>query len=133
MQMGKRFVDGGGRGVDMGYGVLGDKGEFKPRYGLWLADSEHCQAAVRGLLSEGYDCKVVLKLGARCRKHSGKPFRPVIWLSQYVKLADRGWRVEDDFCDGGAVGCYIREAFFPEDVQLTKAVDERGSLCLIKL
>lgn len=116
-----------------GYGVLGHAGEYKPRFGLWLDTSPECQQAVKGLVAEGYDCEVVLKFGARCAEHSELTFRPVISLRHYLKLIDAGnvdcypaerCRARELKLD--PVGCYLREVFFPERLNLRK---EGGRLC----
>lgn len=96
--------------------IFGKGGEYRPRYGLWLDTSPECQAAVRGLLSEGFDCDVVLKYGARC--HVDLPFRPVMSLSRYSVLHGAGVLPHDK--ESGLCGCYIREVFFPQNVALRR-------------
>lgn len=94
-------------------GILGYAGEYRPRYGLWLNTSADCQQAVKGILADGFDCNVVLKYGARCPDHEDQPHRPIMPLSQYWKLQQAG-ALED------ATGCYIREVFFAENLNLRK-------------
>lgn len=108
--------------------VLGHNGEFLPRYGLWLDTSPECQQAVKGILSEGFDCDVVLKFGARCRRHIDKSFRPVVSLSDYaaLQLASNPATLEPEPCEyhiepnGLKFGCYVREVFFPERFNLRR-------------
>ena len=93
-----------------GFGILGHGGEYKPRFGLWLDTSPECQNAVKGLLSEGYECDVVLKYRLRCPEHRDQPHRPVIPLSTYARL----W--PEELCKV----CYLREVFFPEQLNLRR-------------
>lgn len=60
------FKDGISPG--MPWGVLGKNGEYKPRYGLWLDDSDECQQAVKGIVAEGYNFDLVLKWGSGQRQ-----------------------------------------------------------------
>ena len=99
-------------------GVLGHAGEYRPRYGLWLDTSPECKTAVQGILTEGYDCDVVLKLGARCPNHESKPFRPVIALSLYASTLMHGAELEEN-CHGSPA-CYVREVFFPNALNLRR-------------
>jgi hypothetical protein len=99
-------------------GILGHDGEFRPRYGLWLNTSAECKTAVQGILTEGYTCEVVLKLGYRCARHDSKSHRPVIELFQYAATIGAGAELEID-CNGPHK-CYVREVFFPETVKLRR-------------
>lgn len=124
------------------WGLFGKGGEYRPRFGLWLNDSPECIEAVRGLLSEGFDCDVVFKFGSRCWKHAKKSFRPVIALSDYaaiylnskpftgeIEACDLFEWMEDDGTGLRAVlrpGCYVREVYFPERFNLRR----RGALSL---
>lgn len=99
-------------------GVLGHAGEYRPRYGLWLDTSPECQNAVRGILAEGYTCDVVLKLGARCAAHGEKPFRPIVSLEFYAENLIDGGELETN-CAGN-IPCYMREAFFPNALNLRR-------------
>jgi hypothetical protein len=105
------------------FGVLGYSGEYKPRFGLWLNTSPECQQAIKGILSEGFDCDVVLKMGCRCAKHGNKTFRPVISLSVYAALLMNGGDVEPDCDDNPTGSCYVREVFFPEHFNLRRRGD----------
>ena len=106
--------------------ILGHNGEHRPRFGLWLIDSPECRHAIQGILAEGFDCDVVLKFGARCRNHSAEPFRPAMPLSRFVELDPR--LVDLPGCsldfgpldDGTKFGCYVREVFFPEHLNLRR-------------
>lgn len=103
-------------------GVLGHGGEFKPRFGLWLNTSPECTAIVDAILADGYDCDVVLKYGSRCYKHAPiRSFRPVIALSEYRRLLQiASGTFERDECRGGLTGCYVREVYFPNALNLRK-------------
>jgi len=115
-------------------GVFGHGGEYRPRYGLWLDTSPECQAAVSGLLSEGFDCDVVLKFGGRCEFHGRQDlsFRPVLSLSEYRRCWTAGEvdQLLDAYpgnpadCTPGVNssigGCYVREVYFPSNVALRR-------------
>lgn len=88
--------------------IFGKGGEYRPRYGLWLDTSPECQAAVQGLLSEGFDCDVVLKWARAPRE--------VVTLSAYMARMEFAGQLEPL----GFVGDYVREVFFPQNVALRR-------------
>lgn len=108
-------------------GILGHNREYKPRFGLYIDTSPECRGAIEGLLAEGYDADVCLKYGLRCSKHEHLPHRPVMALSAYLAAWDAG-----ELEDSDANGCYIREVFFTETLNLRRYNGNQVTLAYIE-
>jgi hypothetical protein len=106
------------------FGILGHDGEYKPRFGLWLDTSPECSAAVKGILAEGFDCDLVLKPGFQCERHWTKT-RPIVSLSYYDEWKERTNGCLDLFDCSAEPGCYFREVYFPEKLNLRRRLRAR--------
>ena len=118
--------------------LFGYPGNYRPRFGLWLNNSERCRHAVLGLLSEGWDCDVIFKYGSRCQRHAAEPFRRRVMLSYYLDCAVNSpeqltgeltecdpfeWMIEDERGNATAImrpGCCVREVFFADPLNLRR-------------
>lgn len=109
-------------------GVLGIDA-YIPAYGLWITTDPRCQAAVAGLVAEGYDFKLVYKWGCRSRETR--------LASQYlVDVAPGGLihEAERRFDIGlraGLGGDYIREVFVGYPTELVRCVN--GIKCSVEM
>lgn len=109
-------------GLDTVLGI----GEHIPRYGLWITSDPRSQAAVAGLVAEGYDFRLTYKWGCQPRER--------VWASQYVKDVLPGGRIheaERRFDAKLAGGDYLREVFVSYPVELVQYVHRlRGEVAV---